>query len=303
MLKTRMGDEIWLVTQPDHAAVSGYLAMRWGNEAFARPGHYAPCPDPESLRNEVLFAIREHDNGWWEWEADPRIDTDGLPLHLTDLAQRSSDDAMERWRFGVPRFARSHPYASLLISWHAYWLYAPRAQEDADPAYAHPIFGSPRAQASRWDPQAEEARRFIAELEDLRRPLEASLASDPVRAAWLAPESLDPHVRLLQVLDSMSLALSSEVVAAREGEAIGIARYPVRIERVARRGKDDRVDLDLVPSGERRIICEPFPFDEDPLRVDVLVRRVPISATLESRGPGWWHAYPKEPVRFEIATA
>ena len=74
MLKRQVGSELWCITQPDHAAVSGYLAAHWGNGEFARPGSFAPFPEPERLRAETILAIAEHDNGWWEWEGDPQRD-------------------------------------------------------------------------------------------------------------------------------------------------------------------------------------------------------------------------------------
>ena len=99
MLKRTVSGELWCISQPDHAAAAGYLAAHWGNGQFARPGRYAPFPDPERLRAETVLAIAEHDNGWWEWEADPQIDpADGLPLDLTSLEQ---SDGLQRWRLGV----------------------------------------------------------------------------------------------------------------------------------------------------------------------------------------------------------
>jgi hypothetical protein len=50
-------------------------------------------------------------------------------------------EATERWRIGVRRFQDKHPYASLLIGFHAYWLYAPRTDEPDDAAFQHPVFG------------------------------------------------------------------------------------------------------------------------------------------------------------------
>ena len=102
MLKRRVDNQIWLISQPDHAAVSGYLASHWGNEAFSQPGYYLPSAQSELWRAEAIFGIAEHDNGWWEWEADPEIDPeDGLPLHLTGLTQQQG---FERWRLGVSLF-------------------------------------------------------------------------------------------------------------------------------------------------------------------------------------------------------
>ena len=56
MLKTKRGSQVWLITQPAHAELAGMMAAHWGNEEFARPGHFAPSPDAERLRQEVVLA-------------------------------------------------------------------------------------------------------------------------------------------------------------------------------------------------------------------------------------------------------
>ena len=38
MLKTVQHGRMWLVAQPDHAEVAGYLAAHWGNDDFVRAG-------------------------------------------------------------------------------------------------------------------------------------------------------------------------------------------------------------------------------------------------------------------------
>ena len=91
MLKRRVDDQIWLISQPDHAAVSGYLAAHWGNREFSAAGGYADCPDPELVRSEVVLAIAEHDNGWWEWEADPELDPRVLDLYLQEGLADAAD--------------------------------------------------------------------------------------------------------------------------------------------------------------------------------------------------------------------
>lgn len=101
MLKTLEQDQMWLVTQPDHAQVSGYLAAHWGNDDFARPGYFASSPDSERLRAETVFGIAEHDNGWWEWDATPELaDVDGFPSGLSDVL-KNQQEGMNRWRLGV----------------------------------------------------------------------------------------------------------------------------------------------------------------------------------------------------------
>ncbi len=86
MLKTTRDGQVWLITQPAHAELAGKMAAHWGNEEFAVPGHFAASADPERLRREVVLAVAEHDNGWWEWEADPPLSTeDGLPQDLGEV--------------------------------------------------------------------------------------------------------------------------------------------------------------------------------------------------------------------------
>ncbi|KAG0510873.1 MAG: hypothetical protein NPMRD1_650001, partial [Nitrosopumilales archaeon] len=86
MLKTRYNGTIRLVTQPDHAAVSGYMAAHWGNEEFSKLGYFDDSSEPEQLAAETIFGIAEHDNGWWEWEASPTITaSDKLPKGLAEV--------------------------------------------------------------------------------------------------------------------------------------------------------------------------------------------------------------------------
>ena len=106
MLKTRTRENIWLVTQPDHGLIAGYLAAHWGNTGFKRPGHFAHVASPEVLRSQVVFAVAQHDNGWWEWEADPDVSAeDKLPLGLEEVL-RDQQAGMNRWRRGLSRSAQ-----------------------------------------------------------------------------------------------------------------------------------------------------------------------------------------------------
>ena len=286
MLKRKVGGELWCISQPDHAAAAGYLAAHWGNGEFARPGRYAPCPDPERLRAETVFAVSEHDNGWWEWEADPRIDpADGLPLDLTSLEQ---SDGLQRWRLGVPRFRESHPYVALLISLHAYWLHAPRVQAEDTPAFLHPLFGTPADWPSPQGQELEEARRFVAEQHALQELLVDRIGSDPEWAAAVEPRSLRPHTRLLQVCDALSLHLCFGGDKERTLRAIPRASW------------NDRVSLRVRPAGESRVAIDPYPFDQDPLAVTLRARILDPEIRAPDDFHTWWHALPRREVQFRF---
>ena len=286
MLKRRVGDELWCISQPDHAAAAGYLAAHWGNDEFARPGRYAPCPDPERLRAETVLAVAEHDNGWWEWEAKPQIDpADGLPLDLTSLKQ---SDGLQRWRMGVPRFRDSHPYVALLISLHAYWLHAPRVQAEDTPAFLHPLFGSPADWPSPEGEELEEARQFVAEQHVLQELLVDRIKGDPEWAAAVEPWRLRPHIRLLQVCDALSLHLCFGGDKERTLRDIPRTRW------------NDRVSLSVRPAGECRVAIDPYPFDQDPLAVTLRARILNPEVHAPNDFQTWWHALPRREVRFRL---
>lgn len=297
MLKTRVGDAIWLVQQPDHSRVAGYLAAHWGGEnGFARPGFFAPCDAPELLRQEVVLAISEHDNGWWEWEAAPPIDAaDGLPLGLVDVGRQNPEESLKRWRLGAPRLAENHPYVSLLISLHAYWLYAFAfpAEPGLDDTLRHPMFGLPERVTS-LVPDPERTQAFLVEQKLTQQQLRERLRESPLWRAAVEPAHLNPHLKLLQVLDAVSLFLSFG------------AQQPLQLAHVPRGGWDDRATITLRPAGNHRLVCEPYPFDVDPLEVLLPARILPVGAatgigSLESGPLVRLHSTPLQTIRFEVA--
>ena len=302
MLKTRSDNQTWLVSQPDHGGVAGYLAAHWGNDQFAAPGHFAEAHDPERLCAETVLAIAEHDNGWWEWEAIPeRGDLDDLPLDLADVL-KNQQEGMGRWRLGIPRFSEEHPYVSLLISFHAYWLYAATTEPDSDPAFLHPLFWK-RAPDELVAGSIDEARKFVADLEAQQADFTARLRGDPVTALWVDPENLKPNVRLLQLLDGLSLSLCSPLIPPLSGEAKGPGEDPFDLLEVPRESWLDRVTIEVRPVGDRRIALKPYPFDEDPLRVVVPVRIIDSVTKRSGAFHTWWHSQQAQWIPFEFCAA
>src|SRR4051812_8913976 len=94
-----------LITQHDHALISGELAEQFGNEYFARP---APL-------ESVLRGIRLHDGGWPLHDDQPTRNSDGLPL---DVFETPPEIALKVWTAGVERAAAEDKYAGLLVSVH-----------------------------------------------------------------------------------------------------------------------------------------------------------------------------------------
>lgn len=123
MLVHRREGELVLVSQADHARFSGELLSLW--RADGLPAH--------PRRRELLFAVREHDNGWWEADAVPRVDPEsGRPR---DFLSMPREVRFEIWRRGTGRYAAEHPYAALLITHHALVLHRDRRDEPGFPDF------------------------------------------------------------------------------------------------------------------------------------------------------------------------
>jgi Protein of unknown function (DUF3891) len=152
----------WLfVTQPDHAHFAGELLSLW--RAGGLPAH--------PRREDLLFAAREHDNGWREADAAPRWDAGrGRPHDFLSLPSR---DRIELWERGVCRFAAERPYAALLIARHARNLFQGRRGEEG------------------WD-------AFLGFVADFERDLHEE--------AGVPEESVEADYRLIDLTDLISLA-------------------------------------------------------------------------------------------------
>jgi hypothetical protein len=101
------GEELRIVTQPDHARFAAELLSLWRSDGL--PDH--------PRRDQLLFAVREHDNGWREADAAPRIDP--TTQRFYDFTDFPEADRREVWMRGILRFAQSHPYVALLVAEHA----------------------------------------------------------------------------------------------------------------------------------------------------------------------------------------
>ena len=266
MLKTRFNDSIRLVTQPNHAVASGYMASHWGNKEFTKLGFYDNCSEPDKLAAETIFGIAEHDNGWWEWEASPSSsESDKLPLGLAEVLSNPTEST-QRWRIGTTRFEDSHPYASLLMNFHAYRLYNKIHEEESS---IHPLFGDSKSISNENSPQA------ISLIETLRNQQERLKQRLDKLGGWhkdaIRPEILLPHARMTQIMDALSLYLCSDFIPPISGKAKGLGRDEVELNHIPRKNWDDKVKLHITPQDDGILVCDPYPFDEDNLVVPVVV--------------------------------
>jgi len=180
-----------LITQPDHAHLAGEILSLW------RAGGLPDNP----RRDDLLFAAREHDNGWREADAAPRWDAErGRPHDFITLPAR---ERIEVWERGACRFAAERPYASLLIARHALNLFGGRRGEEG------------------WD-------RLLDFLEDFARDL--------LEQTGVEPETLEKDYRWIDLADQISLAACARRrepagrhgvrIVPRDG-AIGLDPFPL----------------------------------------------------------------------------
>lgn len=104
MIVRQAGDALQLITQPDHAHLAGVIM----EHSVALAAH--------RRRNSILLAVAEHDNGWTEEDAAPRVDpSSGVPLDFISapIAVRQGV-----WPRGVARLVHD-PWAAALVAQHA----------------------------------------------------------------------------------------------------------------------------------------------------------------------------------------
>ena len=94
----------WLITQPDHAALSGAIAVALGP------------PLLPTLSPEVVQGIALHDDGWAALDAQVRVE-DGKPLSFIDFGPR---DFLHAWQASIERAEKVAAIAGAIVSGH-FW--------------------------------------------------------------------------------------------------------------------------------------------------------------------------------------
>ncbi len=175
MIVVDEGPRLLLITQSDHAFFAAELLSLW--RGFGLPAH--------PRRDELLLAIREHDNGWREVDAAPSVAQEtGRPQDFVALPRESR---IELWIRGTSRHASERPYAAALITRHALALHARQA---GDPA---------------WED-------FLCELRERLDVLESTLGKKAV--------TIEADYRYLALADEISLTACSCWTGTREGHGV-----------------------------------------------------------------------------------
>jgi hypothetical protein len=252
MIVAETDDAYRFVTQPDHAALAGQFADRWGNGRFERP---RPRPG-------VVAAAYTHDDGWWAYDRRPHLDAEGRPVTFTAVP---AETWVPLYDDGVDAAVDVDPYAGLLVSMHGAGLR--RRRYGLSPSWSD----TPAEYAAFVDRQETRQSRLLAELREAARDVDVSASTaallESLHETGEPPadhdERLWTNYVLLQAWDVLSLAFCTTASPPAFEE---VAPVPTG------RGDEATLSVTRVAPGEFRV--EPYPFDASPLAVSVPTRTV-----------------------------
>jgi hypothetical protein len=240
MIVQEQGDQLILIRQTDHAVLSGFFAREWGNNLFQQPEPF------ESVR----LAASEHDNGWREWELQPKLDPKTrMPYSFMSLP---TDAHIELYQRGIERLVKIDRYAGLLASLHAAGLY------DKTRATI-PGFSAKYIKST----ESELVNGFLQSLKLQQLRLKVDLRADSVFKEFSNEKFLDTNARRLEALDRLSLYFCMHPPHDATIDGVPVDSH----------GSD--VDWELRPDGSNAVSLGPYPFRREPLEISILARRVP----------------------------
>jgi hypothetical protein len=116
MILRRDGNSWLCIQQVDHAAMAAEIMAEWDELTT------------HARRDQILFAVRNHDNGWIEEDAATHVDGSGEPLDFISVPVPVKHRI---WPRAVARFEREHPYEAALIAQHALTVHGQQRPDGA----------------------------------------------------------------------------------------------------------------------------------------------------------------------------
>ena len=216
-----------LIPQIEHAHLAGRLAAAWGAAGFA----------PLVPRDELLWAIDHHDDGWRDWDQTPGVNPAGQPRTFTEM---EPDVSMAIWADSIDRAAKAGPLQGYLVAGHFSALgHRACAGKDTDPAWHH---------------AAEFLAHYDARMIDWLTCWQTADAAANTRAV------AERALRQLQFFDSFSLWFCcDEATAAETVETPG------------------GHDFTITPRTPANLTLSPWPFTTEPLAIEATGRVVPAT--------------------------
>lgn len=232
-------DSFILITQEDHAELSGQFVAHWGNERFSQPRPY----------ESMVFATLYHDSGYREWEGLP-------PINLAECrpyGHREDPPSFEQVELNsyvrnVEWVGAHDAYAGLIVSMHRTGLWQNRYQ----------TMGTKRRESER----SQAIRAVIEKLESDQRSHKNLLG----KGKPLFERELWFNYRLLQVYDILSLYFCCNGYDGENLKEDRIGAVPVVYD------TQEEVALRLLPTNGLSVRMDPYPFDSSPLNIRLRAR-------------------------------
>ena len=222
MIRRDKNDGWILITQHNHALLSGQIMANWGNDCFVKPDPY----------NEVLFAIKEHDSGWKDWDSNPKINTEnGFPANFTEM---SPYDQSIIWSKCYRSHSSDHPYASALTALH---------------------FSKFNSSNLKKDPENEQLKLLQLDMRDfISKVLNFNISNG---SSNRIPDEIRVNLKMLQIGDILSLTL------CHGWRSIEITEAPMDY-----RGAQTTLKMESEDGLNYRI--SPYPFDNSNLEFNIV---------------------------------
>jgi len=198
-----------MITQNDHAKLSGLFAAHWGNDRFEKPRPHA----------STTRAAQYHDIGWLRYEAKPHfnVETGKTP----NFREVPNDQAqLDSYQWALDWSSAIDSYAGLLISKHRTGLWQSRYDVIRKPEFA------------RRGKLREEIQAFIARNE----------AQQKAAASAFDAHEVAVNYHLLQVWDLLSLYICTQerhkeevvdpVPTTYSGEGVCMRLQPISSTRI-----------------------------------------------------------------------
>ena len=136
---TEEGKPQWILfTQVAHAHLAFEIAKVWGRGEVKGV-------EP---REELLQAVKHHDDGWTAWEQAPQVDqVTGQPLDFTEL---ELEPALNIWRGSIEESRQFGPLAGSVVSQHFMHLLGVRNLRVAERSIAQAFEAEQQAKQQEW---------------------------------------------------------------------------------------------------------------------------------------------------------
>lgn len=200
---------------------------------------------PEPYDSVVRAAVF-HDYGWLRYETGPLINpSTGRPYQFLELP--FSQEQTDSYQWCIDWLTSIDPYSGLIVSMHRTGLWQNR-------------YGTMTYPAGKYDLKG--LRPEIQELIDRNQARQEQARQE------LADEKIWTNYRLLQVWDLLGLYFCCQKPCDDYIEPVPLS--------YAGDGSPG-VRMTMQPVGEGCVRFDPYPFDERPLRVEIVCRRLPAT--------------------------